>query len=307
VHEPEFWPVNWTLVTGAAALCVLFVVIAQGQISFASDNRSGPIRRVLLLHQFVTLAWITYWQVTIQEEEYLMVMFGFAAAYWMLAGSLLTGESARLSPRVKRQLPQTWVGRMLFTWFNPGSGTGYVFAVVNLLAVLVYFLVMGYATTVFGNGRFNADAKWLSFMLLTWCYVTIYLGISRLIVYSLRSYIRPNLFLSLVINILLAILGCAFPFLVELLINGFTPPEYTPLQFTNWIWTLVITGDKDIWSHPVVPILLFVGAGFVGLLQLLTMQQELWQSRAMTPLRVTQDDAAKHPSSHEPERSDPWD
>ena len=54
-----------------------------------------------------------------------------------MCGTFLTGETAQLSPRAMRQLPQSLLGRMAFTWFNPGSGTGYMFALLNLLAVLL--------------------------------------------------------------------------------------------------------------------------------------------------------------------------
>ena len=57
----------------------------------------------------------------------------------------MTGESARLSPRTLRSLPQSFLGRALFTWFNPGSGTGYLFAVTNMLAiVLILFSVFSW-------------------------------------------------------------------------------------------------------------------------------------------------------------------
>ena len=56
-----------------------------------------------------------------------------ASLYWFAAGSLMNGESPELSPRVKRRLPTSLVGRAMFTWFNPGPGTGYVFAVCNLI------------------------------------------------------------------------------------------------------------------------------------------------------------------------------
>jgi hypothetical protein len=220
----------------------------------------------------------------------------------------MVGESARLSPRVQRQLPQTGIGRTLLTWFNPGSGTGYLFAVVNLLSILVYFVIVGYVTSLVGNGRFNFDSNWLTCMFLTWCYVAIYLGVSRLVLLMFQRWVRPNLFLALLLNILLALSGCAFPYLLELIVNGFQSPDYTPLQFTNWMWTLYVAADKSIWTYPAVPIVLAVGAGLVALLQMATMDQELWQSRAVTPLRVVLDDQAQHPvASQTPQRSDPWD
>jgi hypothetical protein len=50
-------------------------------------------------------------------------------------GSLMVGEASELSPRVRRDLPSTLFARTLLTWFVPGPGTGYMFAVVNMLVV----------------------------------------------------------------------------------------------------------------------------------------------------------------------------
>ena len=47
----------------------------------------------------------------------------------------MTGESPELSSRVKRKLPQSLLGRALSTWFNPGPGTGYLFALANCAAM----------------------------------------------------------------------------------------------------------------------------------------------------------------------------
>lgn len=305
-YEPEYWPVNFTLVTAAGLLCALFIVIARGQISFASDNRSGPVRRMLLLIQVVALAWITYWQVYIQEEDYLIVMFLFAAFGWMLAGSLLTGESARLSPRVLRELPQSALGRMLFTWFNPGSGTGYMFAVINLATIFVYLVLVSWATTILGKGTFRITPKLFLSMGVTWCYVVMYLGLCRLIMLGLSRWIRPNLLLSLLLNVFMALAGCAVPMLVESVLNGFAIDDYTPLQWTNWMWTIGIAVDRDLSAHPLVPILVGLGAMIMLALQILTMGDEVWQTRLATPQRVVMDDQEQTQAGQTPERSDPW-
>jgi len=59
-----------------------------------------------------------------------------AAAYWAIAGAFLTGETAQLSPRAKRQLSAKLPRPNALYLAESGSGTGYVFAMLNLLAVM---------------------------------------------------------------------------------------------------------------------------------------------------------------------------
>lgn len=308
VHAPEFWPVQWTIISGALAFCVLCISAARGLISFASDNRSTPLRRIMLGHQALFLFWVVYWLITVPDEEFLMVMAAFAGIYWMVAGTLMIGESAQLSPRVRRRLPQSLLGRMLFTWFNPGSGTGYAFAVVNFGVVVCFFLGAGFLVNLTGGGRFNITSQWIMFTTLGWAYVALYLGVTRTALLLLNRWVRPNMVLSTCLAILFLLVGCAAPFLFESALSGFQQIDYTPLQFTNWWWTLYEAGDRDIWTTPLVPPLVFLSALlFIGL-QFFTMGDELFVSRASIPTRVAEDDERLHPTaSAEAERSGPWD
>ena len=65
-----------------------------------------------------------------------VIVFGIVVlgGYWLLMGTLMLAESPELSPRVQRGLPQTFLGRAFLTWFNPGPGTGFVYAVASGIA-----------------------------------------------------------------------------------------------------------------------------------------------------------------------------
>ena len=53
--------------------------------------------------------------------------------------------------RVKRRLPQSFLGRAFLTWFTPGPGSGYVFAVANLGSALLLVLVaIGFGRVLVG-------------------------------------------------------------------------------------------------------------------------------------------------------------
>ena len=59
------------------------------------------------------------------DEELLYIFLCLAGVHWYAMGCFMTGEAPQLSQRVKRRLPQSFLGRTFFTWFNPGPGTGY--------------------------------------------------------------------------------------------------------------------------------------------------------------------------------------
>lgn len=308
VHEVEFWPMQFALTTAIGGCCVLFVAVARGQISFASDNRAGPLRQIMLGHQVVFLGWVIWGLTMIEEPEYLAAMYAMAGFYWTVMGAFMVGESATLSPRVRRGLPKTLLGRMLFTWFNPGSGTGYMFAVTNLGAIWVTFMIGALVSASLGRDRFFQNTSWFWFCTLIWAYVVAYLGATRLLMLAVRFVARPNIFLSFLVCLLLAIAGCAIPFLTESALAGFAQIDYTPLQFTNWWWTLYMAGDRDIWLYPIVVPLVLGGAAIMLLLQLLTLGKELWEVREATPERVAEEDRLAQASvSPEMERSGPWD
>src|SRR5205823_4583078 len=157
-----------------------------GQITFASENRSTPIRLVLLIPQAVLIGWMIYFWLRDKQGDYLYGWTSLAAAYWAIAGAFLTGETAQLSPRAKRQLPQSFLGRMLFTWLNPGSGTGYVFAMLNLLAVMGFAGGAVFYAYITSYEHLPKLPEWSTYNICLTGYVLGYLGLVRLVIVALR-------------------------------------------------------------------------------------------------------------------------
>lgn len=81
-----------------------------------------------------------------RNDEAAFVLLIPALIYWFVIGTFATGEPEVLSARVKRQLPESFLGRMFTNWFFPGPGRGYLFAVANYatmcLAVVVLFTMI---------------------------------------------------------------------------------------------------------------------------------------------------------------------
>ena len=147
--QSEFWFGNGIALLLYSSYLVLFFLAAAARLTFVSENRSTPLRITMFAQQLL-LAFCFVW---IAARENLLFGSGsqhwwlswellgpflmLSAIHWYVMGALMTGELSRLSNRAKRRLPQSLLGRSFLTWLSPGPGTGYVFAVANLLAALL--------------------------------------------------------------------------------------------------------------------------------------------------------------------------
>lgn len=303
----EFWAVNAFVLTMYLSFFVLFLWAAGAQISFASDNRSTRLRYVMVVQEILWLGWITYFWLTQNDPEILAVGLAVAAVYWMAMGSMLVGEYPQLSPRVKRELPQTLLGRVMLTWFNPGSGTGYVFSVLNMIALSTIFVVIGmWSVAYFPNINQDRVFKVIYFSALLTAYVASYLGATRLVVLLARQVATVGLVFSLLVTTFFVIAGMALPWIFQFWLFDYRYEEYTELQIPNWAWTLGIAMDGRLDNHMLVPICV-IGSGLLMFgLNVLLSAREIAQVRAKAPQRVLEDDAAKLPA-FKPKKTSPWD
>lgn len=310
--SPGFWVANLALLNLALAFGALFLVIAAGQITFASENRSTPVRMMLLLMQCMWIGWLMFlwrWVDDRMSEPFLWIMVFIAAIFWMVAGALMTGETAQLSPRAKRNLPQSLLGRILLTWFNPGSGSGYVFAVVNLLAIIA---VQGFACVyaLATNDRAPSDPGLFFASLAIFGYVAGYLGVVRLFTSVARKFAPLNMLSVFLLQFLAVVMGAVVPFLL-LTIQTIGDPAawyYTELQIPNWFWTIweLTWPTTRVTISPVIPLSIFALGSVVFLANLLHAALEVEQVRTLAPSRVLQDDAGQRAASPK-RKKNPWD
>jgi ABC-type transport system involved in multi-copper enzyme maturation permease subunit len=307
--EPHFWSAHLCYLSVYISYLLLFLWASAAQLSFASENRSTRLRYALLAQQALLLGWAIYYWVTSDAVEFLYTLAAAMAVQWFLVGTLLTCEIAELSPRVRRRLPQTFLGRMFLTWFNPGSGTGYLFVVLSLLALAVVLMeevFLANANAFSGVSPITGGLVW--FLLLAWAYVAAYLGVGRLVILALRRVTRVGLVGGTAVHLGLAAFGVAAPYCVHLLMLPRVSSQYSAMQLTNWLWTMNEALHNRIGNHPAVSISLMCIAVLLVLANLLTSTHEIRQVRSTTPRRVTQDERAIHPPkpAPAPAPADPW-
>lgn len=331
--EPLWWMANVAILTFYVPTALLFILIAAGQVTFASENRSTGVRVMLLALQMLIVGWTIYFFLHRRSDEIMVAGATWLALLWAVAGPFLAGETAELSPRARRELPQSVLGRMAFTWFNPGSGTGYVFTMASLVGGMLTLSVMELLTAIFlGDSQFAGlqwwhvfdwlaaavnhlvqRSFWSEFWIALIAYLAFYLGLARLIGVALRQVRLGGGMLTVFVSyLLMVIMGCIIPFLLQLMFRWLLGRstldfEHTPLQVTNWIWTLVSILDHgnatDNWT---VSLLVLCASG-VFLLNFLQAANEVEQVRLLAPNRVRQDDLELRPPPEQTKKRNPWD
>ena len=128
-------------------------------------------------------------------------------------GSFMVGERPELSPRVRRSLPASFLGRVFATWFQPGPGTGYLFAVSNM--AVSSLLTLGICLYEYRRtGHTRGLNELLSFIGLALCYVTAYVGLGRIIAHFARRYVEGPL-IAFLINAILLLTGVLGPLILQ--------------------------------------------------------------------------------------------
>jgi hypothetical protein len=293
MDEGWFWMAQAAVMTGAVTYIAILILVAAAQNSFASDNRSTHIRVALLVQLALFTGWIGYAWFEVREWAVLMAALIAAVLHWIVYGILLTSESAKLSPRVRRQLPMSFMGRMFLTWFNPGSGTGYVFSVTTLgvlfgMAVLADVLQQSFGFPNAVTGVTGMRDRFVATAFLLFAYYVAYLGFGRLIVLSIPRREQYGFLLPALLYVLITAAGAAIPFFLQAWYVRFRAFDYTPWQATNWMWTLAESLDRGN-VDPFVIVAVGVSAAVIFVVNLMLTVREVEATRLETPMRVKED------------------
>ncbi len=270
---------------------MLLVLVGAAQNGFASSNRSTPVRVTIFAQMVLFLGWVTYAWLYQPVWPMLVLLLAAAASHCYLCGAVMIGESSVLPPRVRRGLPKSILGKVFLTWFNPGSGTGYTFIVLVFGTITVFYCAAVIIQQTFSVPAINMMFGWDSLRLLTFglgllFYFVIYLGITRLVLLTVKNRHRYGAVMPVLLNVVIVTLGCAVPVLIASWREGFNRVEYSMLQITNWQWTLYeLANDGGIWA-PLVIGYLACGALIVFGLNLRTMAGEL----RVTPVAALKDE-----------------
>ena len=298
-EQPRFWAALAVWTSAGASTFLLLFLAAAASITFVSENRSTPLRLAMLAQQTLIIGW-GIWYVFGQEEVGGLFVAAFIGPfYWAVMGSLMIAESPKLFQRARRRLPQSFLGRVFLTWLQPGPGTGYVFAVANTWALMTLVV----ATAIHCRQQQIIGPFQLAHveptLLAAACYVTIYLGIGRLLAALLERVTTVIPASGLIIMVFLVTFGCLVPFVLQAGVYQ-TVGDYSLLQLSNPFWTLIVIGEGEAFAYtllgiPLIPFALPVTASGILLANLVLAGREVRRLREQAPQRVQEEDAAKMP------------
>lgn len=304
VNDPEFLVANGMLLTAYVTYFVLVFLAAAARITFASDNRSTKLRVVIAVQFMCLAAWsagvIAYWKSF--DWEVLLIGISFMLLHLFVTGALMTGESPELSLRVRRSLPRSFLGRVFLTWFNPGPGTGYLFtvsfALAGVCAAALGLLAAGVALVNTGRGS-SREENVLAFAALGACYLIVYLGLGLLLVRSLRRWITIKPEIAAMVNVVLVVLGCVVPMVIQASSPAWYGSSYSLLHITNPFWSAMHVSDGPGLPFETAPLLTLLGlaAAVVFVANLPTIVREVRAIRIATPQRVVDEQSSPPPES----------
>lgn len=303
--DREFWIAHLALGSLYLTTFALAYFAAAGMITFATENRSTPLRIVMLIQQACWIGWMGYaWIYSDYEVVVAFIVALLGGIYWYAMGTMLSSEQHEMSRRVMRRLPQSLLGRVFLTWLNPGPCTGYMFAVANLTTIAVVSIVASASSNSMGGSPRPGEVPF--FVIIGWGYVVGYLGIGRLVVTLLRRVTVVTTFAGTLIQVLLLLVAIGVPNLIRGMSVELRAAAYSYVQVTDPISTLIYLGQFG--SPPEMFVLVIVvpaAAVCVLLMNLPGVVREIRRVRVALPARVAEDEAELHP----PEPigpSNPW-
>jgi hypothetical protein len=309
VGNHGFWVSQFFFAAAYAASLALAYFAAAATITFASENRSTPLRILMLFQQATIVGWVAYlWIDSDYSAAIVATMMNLLCCYWFLMGSMLDGERTELSRRAMRRLPQSVVGRVFFTWLNPGPSSGYVFAVANLTAVLalamVAAVISGQSAPVAGPGPGSQHLACQ--LIIAWSYAVAYLGLGRLVVALVRKVSQVTIFASVLLHALLLLAGSGIPTTIQWMSLDLQDELYSYLQITNPIWTLYYLSSYGPAPEEAVLVTAVPAAAIcLLLLNLPGAAREMRRVRTALPPRVAEDEAELNPPP-ELQPTNPW-
>ena len=289
--EQLFFTVTATLLI-SMSLGHLLLTATAAQLTPESENRSTHLRVSLMLLTAVTLGIGTLGAFMLNREAIpIVIMFAiFLAIIWTACGSMMAAESPAMTPRIRRELPSSFLARCTLTWLTPGPATGLAFATINI-TIIAAFIAFGIEYLIRLPNNWGPQVNIFSRLVVAYAaYLIGMLVAVRLIIAVIRINNNPRVELGLAALIVVAVIAALVPYSVGLHLNDYRPYTYSFRQATNWAWTfLMITRGQNL---SLMIGLIGIGSMAAFLLAMLASPHLVIPRRIATPERVRKELAA---------------
>jgi len=288
LKEQLFFAVTATLAL-SLSLGNLLLTVTAAQLTPESENRSTRIRIAMLLIGAVVIGLDALALQTLERNalEPIVLVSISLGLLWTVAGSMMAAESPIQTPRIRRELPQSFLARCTLTWLTPGPAAGLVFAVTNIVTLLSLNIVGIWVLR--GRSAWMPGAAWMMehFLIACGAYLIGFLVSVRVIVALIRTKSHPRAEVGMVTLIAIALLAALIPYSVELHWNDYREFDYSFRQIVNWLWTLQEIQQGKSHQRIVTTVAVVSGLGFIACL--LYSSDLVLPRRTATPDRVRQE------------------
>lgn len=291
-------PRQWTVYLAVVAFLYavtgghLLLTATAAQLTPESENRSTGIRVSLLTLTAVSIALVAYAIMAFRRDADAVFLSSlvFLGALWTVAGSTIVAESNAITPRIRRELPSSFLARATLTFLTPGPATGLVFVSVCVIGVAVAgcggALALQEMGTRAGISAQFADA--LSSMIVAYaCYLVGFLTGVRWLVALVRRHNNVRVEVGLAALITIAGTFALVPYAIELHLNDYNSFAYSRWQATNWAWTLERAASNDLSRLQLVSMVAV--AAVLLLANVALLGKHVLPRRLATPARVRQE------------------
>ena len=269
----------------------LLLTATAAQLTPESENRSTPMRLSLLWLTTILVGLVTFAIGAFEDnDESVGVFFLVAcslAALWTISGSLMAAESAAMTPRIRRDLPSSFLARCFLTFLTPGPATGVVFAstcsvvVAGLFALTIQYFARHPSTIRMPSSM--ADGL-IAMSVLYTSYLVIFIVAVRLLVALIRINSNPRVEVGLAAMIAIAVLSPLVPYSVELHLSDYRSYPHSWWQLGNWAWTIREALNNRLGSAKTFTVV--GGAVLAFLLNVAMLGRVVLPRRTATPERV---------------------
>lgn len=270
--EELFFTVTATL---AISTCIghLLLTATAAQLTPESENRSTQLRMSLLVFSGTVLAMSALAARMLAPDVAVGVLMMFSmtmAAVWTVSSPMMSAESSIVTPRIRRELPNSFLARLTLTWLTPGPVTGLVFSVV-CIALLTAAVSIGLPSVINTSTGF-AGRSMIGILQRTSvafaAYLVGFLVAVRWIVGAIRVRSHPRVEIGLAALVAVAVLSALVPYSIGLHMNDYRPYRYSGWQLTNWAWTLSELLDGARLSAISTVLVMMSSMAFIGTLLL---------------------------------------
>ncbi len=266
----------------------VLVMATAAQLTPESENRSTAIRVALLAHMLVLVGIASHSQFIDAEIALgtLILILMYVNLLWLVVGSMMCAESSTMTPRIRRELPGTFLGRLFLIWFTPGPATGFVF---SLALYSITLCVLGYLLTLIGvpyANRLSYDSLLKTLSLVVSYLCIAFVGV-RVIVKGLRARNSVRVGIGLAASVVVLLLMALAPYSIELHLNDYRPYSYSMFQLPNWIWTLYLSLDGMLPDYAYWWVQFAGASAFI--IHLVVIGRVVLPNRLVTPQRVIEE------------------